>query len=586
MTAMSVAPTLHLFWQHVRRCRVPAFVLFVALVCASVVDVIIPLYSKKLFDGLDSTLTGDALTNLLTGTLFVIVGLELVRWALYRVAMRTNNWFQNRVMVDLQETAFAYVLQHSYRFFSNAFAGGLVRKVHRFARAFETLADQFEWRLISMTINVIGMLVLFAMRSWLIAGMLAGWVTVFVAANWLFARWRLRYDEQAAAIDSEASSVLADAFTNALTIKQFTGFTFETHHFREVMERYRKLHVYSWNLGDTSDAIQAILMIGINAVTMIVAIHLFADGRLTIGDFALIQMAFFSLFTRLWDFGRVIRHIYEGFADAKDMVEILEAPHEIVDAHEAKVLQVEKGDISFDDVTFAYGEQRTILEQFTLAIAGGEKIAFVGPSGAGKSTVIKLLLRFFDVTKGAIRIDGQNIAHVTQDSLREQVSLVPQDPILFHRSLMENIRYGRRDATDAEVIEASKQAHCHEFIGQLANGYDTMVGERGVKLSGGERQRVAIARAMLKNAPVLVLDEATSSLDSESESLIQDALRKLMQHKTVIVIAHRLSTIMEMDCIVVIERGRVSDVGTHRELIKKDGTYKKLWSIQAGGFLP
>ena len=213
-------------------------------------------------------------------------------------------------------------------------------------------------------------------------------------------------------------------------------------------------------------------------------------------------------------------------------------------------------------------------------------MALVGPSGAGKSTVTKLLLRMYDVTGGAVRVDGQNIAEVTQESLRESISFVPQEPILFHRSLRDNIRYGRPDATDEEVIEAAKKAHCHEFISTLAEGYDTHVGERGVKLSGGERQRVAIARAILKNAPILILDEATSALDSESESLIQDALRILMQGKTVIVIAHRLSTIMTMDRIVVIEGGKIAAEGTHDELVAHTGgLYQKLWNIQAGGFL-
>ncbi|HCM43648.1 TPA: hypothetical protein DIS55_01705, partial [Candidatus Kaiserbacteria bacterium] len=216
---------------------------------------------------------------------------------------------------------------------------------------------------------------------------------------------------------------------------------------------------------------------------------------------------------------------------------------------------------------------------------GGERVAFVGPSGAGKTTVTKLLLRFYDVNDGNIEIDGYDIANVTLESLREAIAFVPQDPVLFHRSLLENIRYGRRDATENEVIEAAKKAHCHEFITTLPKGYGTFVGERGVKLSGGERQRIAIARAILKNAPILVLDEATSSLDSESEALIQDALETLMKGKTVIVIAHRLSTVMKMDRIIVLEDGRITADGRHEELITQDGRYRTLWNIQAGGFL-
>lgn len=583
---MSVAPTLHIFWQHIRRYKLPALILLLALIIASTVDVLVPYFSKQLFDALGSGLVGEALVVAAMAPFFTILALDLGRWLCYRVAMRLNNWFQPRIMADLHVTAFGYVLRHSYRFFSNAFSGALVRKVFRFGRAFEMFSDQIEWKLIAIVVNVIGTLILFAMRSTLLAGMLGVWVVVFLTVNWLFARWRLQYDEQAAAIDSEASGIAADAFTNALTIKQCTGTGYEEHLFGEVNERFRKIHTFSWNLGEMMEGVQAILMIGLNAVTMVVAIHMFADGRLTVGDFALIELAFIGLFHQLWDFGRVIRHLYEAFADAQDMVEILRTPHEIVDVPGAPSLTVHEGAITFNDVTFAYSEARVILSRLTLTLAPRQKVAIVGPSGAGKSTIIKLLLRFFDVTKGEVLIDGQSIARVTQDSLRDAVSLVPQDPILFHRTLLENIRYGRRDATDREVIAAAKKAHCDAFIRQLPNGYATMVGERGVKLSGGERQRVAIARAILKNAPILILDEATSSLDSESESLIQDALHELMCEKTVIVIAHRLSTIMEMDRIVVLEKGKVTADGTHAELVAQGGTYAKLWSIQAGGFLP
>jgi ATP-binding cassette subfamily B protein len=268
------------------------------------------------------------------------------------------------------------------------------------------------------------------------------------------------------------------------------------------------------------------------------------------------------------------------------MVELMALPHGIIDRSGAKALKVKKGALAFEGESFKYPTGQTVLKYLDLTIKPGEKVALVGPSGAGKSTIVKILFRFYDLTKGRILIDGQDIAKVTQDSLRDAISLVPQEPILFHRTLKENIRYGRPEASDEEVVLAAKQAHCHDFISGLEKGYETYVGERGVKLSGGERQRVAIARAILKNAPILVLDEATSSLDSESEHLIQDALQTLMQGKTVIVIAHRLSTIMQMDRIIVLEDGAVADTGTHHELLKTEGgLYKKLWQLQAGGFL-
>jgi ATP-binding cassette subfamily B protein len=257
----------------------------------------------------------------------------------------------------------------------------------------------------------------------------------------------------------------------------------------------------------------------------------------------------------------------------------------VVDKPKAREFKFKHGAIEFSKVGFTYKEGVDVLSDFSLNIKPGEKVALIGSSGGGKSTIVKLLFRFFDIQKGRISIDSQDISTVTQDSLRKNLSLVPQDPILFHRSLMENIRYGKPEASEEEVVEASRVAHCHEFISGFPQGYETLVGERGVKLSGGERQRVAIARAVLKNAPILVLDEATSSLDSESEMLIQDALKKLMKGKTVIVIAHRLSTIMQMDRIIVIDGGKIVEEGKHKELLKaQEGIYQKLWNIQAGGF--
>ncbi len=327
-------------------------------------------------------------------------------------------------------------------------------------------------------------------------------------------------------------------------------------------------------------------MLLVEVVVMYMAVRLWAQGTFTVGDVVLFQGYILLLFNKLFDFGKTVRSLYEAFAEAQEMVELMALPHGIVDRTGAKTLRVTQGEIKFEGVNFQYQAGQTVLKKMDLTIAPGEKVALVGPSGAGKSTVVKMLFRFYDVTKGKILIDGQDILKVTQDSVRESISLVPQDPILFHRTLKENIRYGKPDASDAEVVAAAKQAHCHEFIAGLENGYDTYVGERGVKLSGGERQRVAIARAILKNAPILVLDEATSSLDSESEHLIQDALDALMKDKTVIVIAHRLSTIMQMDRIVVLEQGGVAAMGTHQQLLQTEGgLYKKLWQLQAGVFL-
>ena len=299
----------------------------------------------------------------------------------------------------------------------------------------------------------------------------------------------------------------------------------------------------------------------------------------------LIQSYLVRLVENLWSFASIVRTFYDSFADAQEMALVLNTPYEVEDKTNA-ILNNTKGTVSFENVTYIYDKNNTkVFDNFSLIIKAGQKVAIVGSSGAGKSTFVNLLMRLFNLNSGKILIDGIDISSISQKNLREQISFVPQDPVLFHRSLMENIRYGRRDATDEEVKKAATLARCDDFIGRLPLGFDTFVGERGIKLSGGERQRVAIARAILKNSPILVLDEATSALDSESELLIQDALHNLIKDKTTIVIAHRLSTIREMDRIVVISNGKIVEEGTHNELIlRAGGEYKKLWNIQALGF--
>jgi ATP-binding cassette subfamily B protein len=403
--------------------------------------------------------------------------------------------------------------------------------------------------------------------------------------NYIGARWKLKTDIERSTADSEVGGACADSVSNINTVQLFSGSEFENRRFGEVKERWRKLQRRGWWQGETIFAVQGIFMIAMEIGLLYLGALWWTQGNFTAGDFVFLQSYILMVIHHAWDLTRGFRAIFEATADAKEMTEILKTRHEIRDRIGAHELKVKNGKIDFKKVQFYFQSNRRVLNKFILSIKSKEKVALVGPSGAGKSTVIKLLLRLFDLKGGRILIDGHDIAKVFQDSLRDNIALVPQESILFHRTIMDNIRYGRREATDEEVIEAAKKAHCHEFIKNLSNGYNTYVGERGVKLSGGERQRVAIARAILKNAPILILDEATSSLDSESESLIQEALRELMKNKTVIVIAHRLSTIMQMDRIVVMDQGKVAASGTHNDLLEEDGIYQKLWRIQAGGFI-
>jgi len=315
-------------------------------------------------------------------------------------------------------------------------------------------------------------------------------------------------------------------------------------------------------------------------------VHGWTQGWVSIGDFTLVIMLSFGLLGMIWWMSFQLRVFFKEIGTIKSALMLIAKEHDIQNAPDAKGLVVTKGSIQFDDVNFYYKRNNVLFDQFSVTIHPGEKIGLIGFSGAGKSTFVNLIMRFYDVSRGSIKIDGQNIKSVTQNSLHENIAMIPQDPSLFHRSLMENIRYGHINASDDEVIQAAKLAHCHDFIMTLDQGYDSLVGDRGIKLSGGQRQRIAIARAILKNALILILDEATSSLDSVTEKLIQTSLKQLMAGKTTIVIAHRLSTLAEMDRLLVFKDGEIVEDGDHQALLKQNGHFAKMWRMQAGGFLP
>jgi len=557
-------------------------VLILAIAIGDAFAVAVPYWYKKFFDKLVDNPVSDELIKII----FIVLLIESFHWLFIRIAAFTNTHFQTSVMRDLANTCFAYLHKHSYSFFNNNFVGSLVKRVNRFYRAFEGVADRLTWDLWPIVVNVSLIIVVLSTIRPILGIALTIWTVVFCIISYLFSRYKLKYDIARAELSSKTTGVLADSITNHTNIKLFVGYGREGKYFGSVTEELKRLRKFTWDLNEIFDSIQWFLMIGLEIGLMVLAVKLWQQSILTVGDFVLIQAYLIRIFEKLWRFGRVIRDFYEHLGDAEEMTEIFDTPHEITDRRWAKALAVKKGKIEFKDLDFRYCKTRKVLSDFNLTIKPQEKVALVGPSGAGKTTVTRLILRLHNLSKGKILIDGQDVSCVTQESLWQNVSLVPQDPILFHRTLMENICYGKPEATEEEVIKVARLAHCHEFISDFPDGYDTYVGERGVKLSGGERQRVAIARAILRNAPILLLDEATSSLDSASEHLIQDALDTLMKGKTVVVIAHRLSTIMKMDRIIVIDQGGIVEEGTHQELLRrKNGLYYKLWKLQAGGFI-
>ncbi len=524
-----------------------------------------------------------------THHLFAIVGflaaIWFVEWLLNRIEYTSEMRLFVGVMSDLITDAFDYLIGHSYNFFTSNFAGSLTVKVSKFSRSFEILMNSIINEFFPTFLFVVGAVTILFINNHVLGSILGMWAIFFTAFQIIVARLRQPSRIAAAEAETHVTATLADSISNHMTTLLFAGEKAESKLLQDVVDVRRKAVARIWIVDNYIWSAFGIFTAGINIALLYGATVYWSRGLLTVGDFVLIQSYLLSTFTRLISINRTFRRFFDAIADAQEMVSILQESHGIQDAAHAPALIVSEGTIRFNHVGFHFNTSQDVLSDFNLTINAGEKVALVGPSGAGKSTITKLLLRMYDVDSGSIEFDGQTISEVTQESLRSAIGFVPQEPILFHRSLMENIRYGRRDAGDQHVIEAAKKAHCHEFISRLPDGYATLVGERGIKLSGGERQRVAIARAILKNAPILILDEATSSLDSESESLIQDSLKILMEGKTVLVIAHRLSTIMKMDRIIVLEGGMVVADGTHSELLEHGGLYKKLWSIQAGGFI-
>ena len=519
--------------------------------------------------------------------LFVVIGVPIL---LFIHSLITHQTLLGNYPMAIRWQAHRYLLKQSVSFYSDDFAGRIATKVMQTSLAVRETVMKLLDVLVYISVYFTSMIVMVGQADWRLMAPMLIWLTAYITIQFYFVPKLKAVSEKQADARSTMTGRMVDSYTNINTVKLFSHSKRETEYAEEGMQEFlgtvHKQMRLATGINISVEIINYLLVFSIAAVS----IMLWVDNVLSIGEIAIaISLALRVNGMSHWIMWE-ISSLFENLGTVTDGINTLSKPILINDKPNAIELKVTQGAIKFDNVNFHYGENKGVINDLNLEIKPGEKIGLVGRSGAGKSTLVNLLLRFHDIESGSISIDGHDLRDVTQDSLRSQIGMVSQDTSLLHRSIRDNIKYGRPDASDEELFIATKQAQAHEFIETLTDsngkkGYDAQVGERGVKLSGGQRQRVAISRVLLKDAPLLILDEATSALDSEVEAAIQDSLDELMEGKTVIAIAHRLSTIAAMDRLLVMDQGKVVEQGTHKELVQLGGIYAQLWNHQTGGFI-
>lgn len=534
----------------------------------------------------DTFLAQEGATLLWLG-LLVVIGVPIL---LFIHSLITHQTLLGNYPMAIRWQAHRYLLKQSVSFYSDDFAGRIATKVMQTSLAVRETVMKLLDVLVYISVYFTSMVVMVGQADWRLMAPMLIWLAAYIGIQFYFVPKLKVVSEKQADARSTMTGRIVDSYTNINTVKLFSHSTRETEYAEEGMEEFlgtvHKQMRLATGINISVEIINYLLVFSIAAVS----IMLWIDNVLSVGAIAIaISLALRINGMSHWIMWE-ISSLFENLGTVTDGINTLSKPISINDKPEATELKVTQGSIKFDNVNFHYGENKGVINDLNLEIKPGEKIGLVGRSGAGKSTLVNLLLRFHDIESGAISIDGHDLRDVTQDSLRSQIGMVSQDTSLLHRSIRDNIKYGRPEATDEELFAATKQAQAHEFIESLTDsygskGYDAQVGERGVKLSGGQRQRVAISRVLLKDAPLLILDEATSALDSEVEAAIQDSLDELMEGKTVIAIAHRLSTIAAMDRLLVMDQGKVVEQGTHKELVQLGGIYAQLWNHQTGGFI-
>ncbi|MGD0676320.1 MAG: ABC transporter ATP-binding protein [Polyangiaceae bacterium] len=489
------------------------------------------------------------------------------------------------VLARARQLVFTYAQRHSPTYFDNMLTGKVAHRAMLLPEQTVTLFERTNWDYLPLTVQCCLLLVLFFRAKPAFALVLLAWLVVYIAITIVMGRKIAALGAAHSEAKAQLTGRIVDSITNIKNVIFFAAHEKEDrivgHSVADTFEAQRAQYRSFVHMRLILQALNVVIY----AVLLPLALDHLIRGTISVGDFLLITTLMIQLIRNVFEMANGLPDTYDMIGSIRDSLDMLIVPRDIRDRAGATGLKVTRGEIVFDKVHFLYDPKRPVFRGLDLMIKPGERVGLIGHSGAGKSTLATLLMRLYESQSGSITIDGQNIADVTQESLRRSIGLIPQDAVLFHRTLMENIRYGRPQAGDAEVFLAARRAHAHEFIMTLPLAYDTLVGERGVKLSGGQRQRIAIARALLKDAPILILDEATSALDSESEALIQSAMAEAMVGKTVIAIAHRLSTLAHLDRLIVLDKGRIVEDGSHAELMLRGGVYASLWARQVGGFL-
>jgi ATP-binding cassette, subfamily B, bacterial len=580
---------LAFLFRHWRREWRVVAVTALSMMAATIADLFLPVFSGRLVDAIASAhLAREAAFRAALLALVMMAAMGAILLGGRHLAFLGIIRLTLRLMSRFAADAFWRIQRFSTDWHANNFAGSIVRRITRGMWAVDLADDTLLLAMLPALLVLTGSSLLLGARWPLMGAIVAIGAAVYIAISIALS---LNYVAPAArlsnALDTRTGGAIADAITCNAVVKSFGAEGREDERLARVLDKWKHRTRRTWTFGTRSGTLQLTTLLVLRTAVTLYAVLLWWRGNATAGDVTFVLTSYFIIHGYLRDIGQHVANLQRSVNEMEEMVELQSQPLGVANRPAARALEVAGGEIVFDRVTFQYaGQAAPLFSDFSLRIEAGERVGLVGHSGSGKTTFVKLLHRLYDLQEGSILIDGQDIAAATQESLRAQLALVPQEPILFHRSLAENIAYARPNATSREIEEAARLANAHEFISRQTKGYATLVGERGVKLSGGERQRVALARAFLANTPMLILDEATSSLDSESEALIQEATERLMSGRTAIVIAHRLSTVRMLDRILVFENGRIAEEGTHAELVDKPaGTYKRLFERQALGLI-